>query len=190
MKAISLGLIFSIIFSIVLAKNGSDSNSTTGCFSFLKKKTKKSHKTTDEPVKVKGKGVYDPDLPDFKFIDEFDTMLMEIYKENQTELEEPVTSETDDNIVDKVDGFLRRENESKKKGWYIRPYEYEYEDMINEQLDMAYWNAISYLKNGKNNEEEIRRITDLHNFLKAFNKMQAKMKKIEKIEMMTKVRIK
>ncbi|CAD2102588.1 fam-a protein [Plasmodium vinckei brucechwatti] len=125
-----IGLISSIIFSVVLARVSSGSKSTTGCFSFLKKKKKKSHKATDEPVKVEGKGEYDPDLPDLKFIDEFDPMLMEIYKGHQTELDEPFASEIDDTVVDKVTGFLRRENESRRKGWYIRPYEEEYEDMI------------------------------------------------------------
>ncbi|VTZ67333.1 fam-a protein [Plasmodium chabaudi chabaudi] len=130
MKVISLSLISSIIFSIALASDCSGSGATTCCFSFCIRKTKKSHNTADEPVKVKGKGAYDPDLPDLKFIDEFDPILMEIYKERQTELEEPFTSETDDNIVDKVDGLLGRENESRRKGWYIRPYEEDYEDTI------------------------------------------------------------
>ncbi|CAD2100987.1 erythrocyte membrane antigen 1 [Plasmodium vinckei petteri] len=131
MKAISLGLISSIIFSIVISENSSDSESTTGCFGFCRKKKKKSRKTTDEPVKVKDKGAYDPDLPNLKFIDEFDSTILEDHEWHQTELDEPFTSETNGTIVDKAPGFLRGENEPKKKGWYIRPYEEEYEDMIN-----------------------------------------------------------
>ncbi|CAD2107993.1 fam-a protein [Plasmodium vinckei] len=130
MKAIPLGLIFSIIFSIVLSENRSDSESTTGCFPFCRKKTKKSRKTVDEPVKVKEKKPFDPDLPNLKFIDEFDPIILEVYKGHQSMLDEPFISETDGTTVDKVTGFLRRENESIKKGWYIRPYEEDYEHMI------------------------------------------------------------
>ncbi|SCL90699.1 Acidic phosphoprotein precursor PCEMA1, putative [Plasmodium chabaudi adami] len=129
MKIISLGIIFSIIFSIVLSKNSSGSGSTMSFFSFLKKKTKKKHKI-DKPVKVKCKEEFDPGLSDLKFIDEFDPMIMETYKGHQTELDESFISEANGAIVDKVAGFLRRKNESRRKGWYIRPYEEEYEDMI------------------------------------------------------------
>ncbi|SCL91657.1 Acidic phosphoprotein precursor PCEMA1, putative [Plasmodium chabaudi adami] len=131
MKIISLGLISSIIFSIVLAKNSSDSGPTTGCFPFCRKKTKKIHKI-NEPVKVeiKGKGTYDPDIPDIKFIDESDPIIFEAHEECQTRLSELFTSETDGTTVDEVTGFLRRENESIAKGWYIRPYEEDYEDII------------------------------------------------------------
>ncbi|CAD2085535.1 erythrocyte membrane antigen 1 [Plasmodium vinckei lentum] len=244
MKVISLGIISSIIFSIVLAKNSSGSKSATGCFSFLKKKTKKSHKTTDEPVK--GKGAYDPDLPDLKFIDEFDPITLEASKGRRNMLGELFISETDGTITDKVTGFLRRENNFGVSGWYIRPYEEEYEDMIkadflplknnyqynqksvhkqgddsspvskgpekhelpkkqelpeeqklstineeasitiqevdevDEGLDRAYLEAMEYIrKEKKNNKEEIQKLTDLHNFLKAFNKMQRKMKEME-----------
>ncbi|CAD2097231.1 hypothetical protein YYG_04776 [Plasmodium vinckei petteri] len=244
MKVISLGIISSIIFSIVLAKNSSGSGSTTGCFSFLKKKTKKSHKTTDEPVK--GKGAYDPDLPDLKFIDEFDPITLEAPKGRQNMLAELFISETDGTITDKVTGFLRRENNSGVSGWYIRPYEEEYEDMIkadflplknnyqynqknahkqgdasspvsngpekhelpkkqelpeeqklstineevsitiqevdevDERLDRAYLEAMAYIrKEKKNNKEEIQKLTNLHNFMKAFNKAQRKMKEME-----------
>ncbi|CAD2094646.1 fam-a protein [Plasmodium vinckei brucechwatti] len=128
MKAIPLGLIYSIIFSIVLAQNSSDSESTTGCFPFCRKKTKKSRKTTDEPVKEDKP--FDPDLPNLRFIDEFDPIILEVYKGRQSMLNEPFISETDGTTVDKVTGFLRRENESIKKGWYIRPYEENYEHMI------------------------------------------------------------
>ncbi|CAD2088715.1 erythrocyte membrane antigen 1 [Plasmodium vinckei brucechwatti] len=128
MKAISLGLISSIIFNIVLAQKCLGSESFMNCFSFLKKKSKKKHKI-DEPVKVKG--AYDPDIPDLKFIDEFDPTILEDHEWHQTELDEPFTSETNGTIVDKAPGFLKGENEPKKKGWYIRPYEEEYEDMIN-----------------------------------------------------------
>ncbi|KEG00577.1 hypothetical protein YYE_04406 [Plasmodium vinckei vinckei] len=58
MKVISVGLISLIIFNIVLAKNSSDSESTTGCSSLLEEKTKKTHKTTEESVNVKGKRPY------------------------------------------------------------------------------------------------------------------------------------
>ncbi|SCL90626.1 fam-a protein [Plasmodium chabaudi chabaudi] len=129
MNAIPLGLISSIIFSIVLAKNSSDSGSTTGCFPFCRKKTKKGHKTADEPVK--GKDEYDPDLPNLKFIDEFDPIILEVPKGRQSVLGEPFISETDGIIIDKVTGFSRRKNNSSISGWYVRPYEEDYEDMIN-----------------------------------------------------------
>ncbi|CAD2092944.1 erythrocyte membrane antigen 1 [Plasmodium vinckei lentum] len=73
---------------------------------------------------------YDPDLPNLKFIDEFSPIISEIYNVRQTELVEPFISETDGAIVNKVTGFLRRENDSRRKGWYIRPYEEDYEHMI------------------------------------------------------------
>ncbi|EUD69647.1 hypothetical protein YYG_05146 [Plasmodium vinckei petteri] len=131
MKVILLGLISSIIFSIVLAENGSGSGSTTGCFGFCRKKPKKAHKTTTaEPVKVKGKGTYDPDIPNIKFIDEFDPIILEAPKGRQSMLAEPFISETDGTTIDKVTGFLRRENDPMRQGWYIRPYEEDYEHMI------------------------------------------------------------
>ncbi|CAD2109194.1 fam-a protein [Plasmodium vinckei] len=55
----SVGLISLIIFNIVLANNTSDSESTTGCCSLLEEKTKKTHKTTEKSVNVKGKGPYE-----------------------------------------------------------------------------------------------------------------------------------
>ncbi|CAD2084761.1 fam-a protein [Plasmodium vinckei lentum] len=58
MKVISVGLISLIIFNIVLANNTSDSGPTTGCCSLLEEKTKKTHKTTEESVNVKGKRPY------------------------------------------------------------------------------------------------------------------------------------
>ncbi|CAD2097685.1 erythrocyte membrane antigen 1 [Plasmodium vinckei brucechwatti] len=244
MKVISVGLISLIIFNIVLAKNSSNSGSTTGCFSFFRKKTKKSHKTTDEPVK--GKGTYDPDLSDLKFIDEFDPITLEAPKGRQSMLDEPFISETDGIVIDKVTGFSRRENNSGVSGWYIRPYEEDYEDMIkvdfvplknnyqynqkdahkqgdaaspvskgpekhelpknqelpeeqklstineeasitieevddvDEELDRAYLEAMKYIRKEKNNnKEEIQKLTDLHNFVKALNKMQRKMKEME-----------
>ncbi|SCL93174.1 erythrocyte membrane antigen 1 [Plasmodium chabaudi chabaudi] len=61
MKVISLGLISSIIFTIVLAKNSPDSGSTTGCFGFCRKKPKEAHNTTEESVNVRGKGPYEED---------------------------------------------------------------------------------------------------------------------------------
>ncbi|SCL88945.1 erythrocyte membrane antigen 1 [Plasmodium chabaudi chabaudi] len=135
MKAISLGLISSIIFNVVLAQKFLGSEAFMDCFSFFKKKPKKKH-NIDEPVKVKvkDKGVYDPDLPDLKFIDELDPIILEDHEWHQTELDEPFISETNGTIVDKMPGFLRRENESRRKGWYIRPYEEEYEDMIKDMF--------------------------------------------------------
>ncbi|CAD2102732.1 fam-a protein [Plasmodium vinckei lentum] len=131
MKAISLGLISSIIFSIVLAKNSSDSGFTTGCFGFCRKKPKKAHKmTTVEHTKLKGAKPFDPDLPNLKFIDDFDPITLEAPKGRQSMLDEPFISETDGIIIDKVTGFSRRENNSSVSGWYIRPYEEDYEDMI------------------------------------------------------------
>ncbi|EUD72208.1 hypothetical protein YYG_02909 [Plasmodium vinckei petteri] len=130
MKAIPLGIISSIIFSIVLAKNSSGSGSTTGCFSFLKKKAKKNHKTTDEPVKVKEEKPFDPKLPNLKFIDDFDPITLEAPKGYHSMLDEPFIPETDGTITDQVTGFLRREHVPGMSGWYIRPYEEDYEDMI------------------------------------------------------------
>ncbi|CAD2099519.1 fam-a protein [Plasmodium vinckei] len=57
----SVGLISLIIFNIVLANNTSDSESTTGCSSLLEEKTKKTHKTTEKSVNVKGKRPYEKD---------------------------------------------------------------------------------------------------------------------------------
>ncbi|CAD2097779.1 fam-a protein [Plasmodium vinckei petteri] len=128
MKAIPLGLISSIIFSIVLAENSSDSKFSTGCFPFCIKKTKKDRKMTYEPIKSKDE--YDPDLPNLKFIDKFTPITLDIYKRDQTVLNEPFISETDGAIVDEVTGFLRRENDSRRQGYYIKPYEEDYEHMI------------------------------------------------------------
>ncbi|VUC56004.1 erythrocyte membrane antigen 1 [Plasmodium berghei ANKA] len=133
MKVISLGLISSIIFSIFLAKKNSGSNSTTGCFPFCKKKKNgvdhvyELAKSTDcDP-----KGIdYDPDLPNLKFIDEPTSVVLEVCNERKSKLSELFASEIDDTVIDQVNGFLRRENKSSKKGWYVRPYE-EYENMIN-----------------------------------------------------------
>ncbi|CAD2095756.1 erythrocyte membrane antigen 1 [Plasmodium vinckei] len=129
MKAISLGIISSIIFSIVLAKSSSGSGSTTGCFGFFRKKLKKTH-TTTEPVNVKDEKSFDPKLLNIKFIDEFDPIALEAPKGRQSMLDKPFISETDGIIIDKVTGFSRRENNSSVSGWYIRPYEEDYEDMI------------------------------------------------------------
>ncbi|EUD71204.1 hypothetical protein YYG_03837 [Plasmodium vinckei petteri] len=125
MKAISLGLISSIIFSIVLAKNSSDSESPTGCFPFCRKKTKKSRKTTDEPVKEEKP--FDPDLPDLQFIDEYTPTVIEICNVHQPRLNDPFTSETDDTTVDKVTGFLRRKYDPLRTGCYFRSYEEAFE---------------------------------------------------------------
>ncbi|CAD2084044.1 erythrocyte membrane antigen 1 [Plasmodium vinckei lentum] len=131
MKAISLGIISSIIFSIVLSKSSSGSGSTTGCFGFCRRKSKKAHKTaTDEHDKLKGAKPFVPNLPNIKFIDEFDPITLEAPKGRQSMLDEPFISETDGIIIDKVTGFSRRENNSSVSGWYIRPYEEDYEDMI------------------------------------------------------------
>ncbi|CAD2110933.1 fam-a protein [Plasmodium vinckei petteri] len=131
MKRVSLGLISSIIFIIVLAQVSSGSKSTTGCFGFCRKKPKKAHKTTTaEPVKVKEEKPFDPKLPNLKFIDEFDSITLEAPKGRQSMLDEPFISETDGIIIDKVTGFSRRENDPMRQGWYIRPYEEDYEHMI------------------------------------------------------------
>ncbi|VEV56675.1 erythrocyte membrane antigen 1 [Plasmodium vinckei vinckei] len=129
MKVMSLGLISSIIFSIVLARSTLGSEAVTGCvFPFCIKKTKKSHKTTDEPYK--SKDAYDPDIPNIKFIDEFSPKVIEICKVNQPRLGELFISETNGTIVDKAPEFLRREYDPRRVGWYIRPYEEDYEHMI------------------------------------------------------------
>ncbi|CAD2086346.1 fam-a protein [Plasmodium vinckei brucechwatti] len=128
MKAISLGLISSIIFSIVLAENNSISGAITCCFPFFRKKTKKSRKMTYEPIKIKDE--YDPDIPNLKYIDKFTPITLDIYKGDQSRLNEPFISETDGAIVDEVTGFLRRENDSRRQGYYIKPNEEDYEHMI------------------------------------------------------------
>ncbi|SCL91440.1 erythrocyte membrane antigen 1 [Plasmodium chabaudi chabaudi] len=130
MKAISLGLFSSIIFSIVLAKSSSDSGSPTGCFGFRRKKAKKRHKTELGSVKAKDKEEFDPDIPNIKFIDEFTPITLEDSKGCLSILDELFVSETDGTITDKVTGSLRREKDSSVSGWYIRPYEEDYEDMI------------------------------------------------------------
>ncbi|CAD2112534.1 erythrocyte membrane antigen 1 [Plasmodium vinckei] len=131
MKALSLGLISSIIFSIVLAKNSSDSGSTTGCFGFCRKKSKKSHKTkTDKHDVLKGTKPFDPNLPNLKFIDEFDPITLQAPQGRQSMLDELYTSETDGTTTDKVTGFLRKQHVPGMSGWYIRPYEEDYEDKI------------------------------------------------------------
>ncbi|CAD2097721.1 fam-a protein [Plasmodium vinckei brucechwatti] len=55
MKVMSVGLISLIIFNIVLATNTSDSGPTTYSSLLLEEKTKKTHKTTEQSVNVKGK---------------------------------------------------------------------------------------------------------------------------------------
>ncbi|EUD70010.1 hypothetical protein YYG_04633 [Plasmodium vinckei petteri] len=72
MKVISVGLISLIVFNIVLAKNSSDSGSTTDCSSLLEEKTKKTHKTTEESVK--GKGPYDED-----YEEDYEYMIKDIF---------------------------------------------------------------------------------------------------------------
>ncbi|SCL86670.1 fam-a protein [Plasmodium chabaudi adami] len=124
MKAIPLGLISSIIFSIVLAEKRADSESTTGCFPFCRKKAKKSHKTADEPVEDTG---YDPDLPNIDFIDEYLSTVMEICKIPKPIVGELFTSEDDDTTVDEVTGFSRRKYDPLRIGRYFRPYEEAFE---------------------------------------------------------------
>ncbi|KEG01403.1 hypothetical protein YYE_03499 [Plasmodium vinckei vinckei] len=123
MKVISVGLISLIIFNIVLAENSSDSEPTTGCFSFCRKKTKKNDKI-DEPVENTG---YNPDLQDIEFIDEFTPTVIEICKVKKPRLNDPFTSENDGTTVDKVTGFLRREYDPLRAGRYYRPYEEAFE---------------------------------------------------------------
>ncbi|CAD2094029.1 fam-a protein [Plasmodium vinckei lentum] len=151
MKVISVGLISLIIFNIVLAKNTPDSGTTTNSFQSCTKKTKKIHKTTDRPVNVKCNGTNDSDFPDIQFIDEFDPMLMEIYKGNQTELDKSIISETNGAIVNKGTGFLRSENESRKKGWYIRPYEENYEEDYEDMIKDIFMPLKNNHQHNKNN---------------------------------------
>ncbi|SCL87984.1 erythrocyte membrane antigen 1 [Plasmodium chabaudi adami] len=73
---------------------------------------------------------YNLDLPNLNFIDEFSPIIVEIPKARQTKLTESFISETNGTIIDKVTGFVRRENESVRKGWYIRSYKEAYEHMI------------------------------------------------------------
>ncbi|CAD2100736.1 fam-a protein [Plasmodium vinckei] len=74
MKAISLSLISSIIFSIVLAENSSDLESTTGCIEFCRKKPNKTHTTTDEPINVEDKGPYEED-----YEEDYEDMIKDIF---------------------------------------------------------------------------------------------------------------
>ncbi|CAD2094640.1 fam-a protein [Plasmodium vinckei brucechwatti] len=64
MKVMSVGLISLIIFNIVLAKNNSDSGPITNSSSLFEEKTKKTHKTTEESVNVKGKRPYEENYED------------------------------------------------------------------------------------------------------------------------------
>ncbi|SCM01340.1 Acidic phosphoprotein precursor PCEMA1, putative, partial [Plasmodium chabaudi adami] len=73
---------------------------------------------------------FDPNLPNIKFIEEFEPITIEGCKSRLPELDDLFVSETDGMIIDKVTGFSRRENDSVLSGWYIRPYEEDYEDMI------------------------------------------------------------
>ncbi|KEG00381.1 hypothetical protein YYE_04892 [Plasmodium vinckei vinckei] len=125
MKVISLGIISSIIFSIVLAKKSLDSESTTGCFGFCRRKSKKSQKTSVQDVKP-----FNSNIPGINFIDEFEPITLEPPKGRKSMLAEPFISETDGTVTDKVTGFLIREKNSSVSGWYIRPYEEDYKDMI------------------------------------------------------------
>ncbi|CAD2112602.1 fam-a protein [Plasmodium vinckei petteri] len=74
MKAISLSLISSIIFSIVLAENCSDLEPTTGCIEFCRKKQNKTHTTTDDPINVEGKGPYEED-----YEEDYEDMIKDIF---------------------------------------------------------------------------------------------------------------
>ncbi|SCL84428.1 Acidic phosphoprotein precursor PCEMA1, putative [Plasmodium chabaudi adami] len=123
MKAIPLGLISSIIFSIVLAEKHSDLEFTAGCFPLYRKKTKKNDKI-DEPVEDTG---YDPDIPDLQFIDEYYPTVMEICKIPKPIVGELFTSEDDDTTVDEATGFLRRKYDPLRIGRYFRPYEEAFE---------------------------------------------------------------
>ncbi|EUD69594.1 hypothetical protein YYG_05191 [Plasmodium vinckei petteri] len=67
-------------------------------------------------------------------MDEFDPITFESPKGRQSMLDDPFISEADDTITDKVTGFLRRENNYGVSGWYIRPYEEGYEDMVKVNL--------------------------------------------------------
>ncbi|SCL89172.1 Acidic phosphoprotein precursor PCEMA1, putative, partial [Plasmodium chabaudi chabaudi] len=123
MKVMSLGLISSIIFSVVLSENRSDSESTTGCFPFFRKKTKKNDKIY-KPVEDTG---YNPDLQNADFIDEYYSTVMEICKIPKPIVGELFTSEDDDITVDEVTGFSRRKYDPLRIGRYFRPYEEAFE---------------------------------------------------------------
>ncbi|CAD2094031.1 fam-a protein [Plasmodium vinckei brucechwatti] len=78
MKVMSVGLISLIIFNIALAKNTSDSGSITDSLSFLNTKTKKAHKTTDEPVNVKGKEPYEENYEE-DYEEDYEDMIKDIF---------------------------------------------------------------------------------------------------------------
>ncbi|KEG04420.1 erythrocyte membrane antigen 1 [Plasmodium vinckei vinckei] len=125
MKVISLGLISSIIFSIVLAKKGSDSGSTTGCFGFCRRKSKKSKKSVQDAKPL------DLNIPGIKFIDEFEPIILHSPKIGfKSVVTEPFAPEDDDVTIDPKTGFLRREYVPGMSGWYVRPYEEDYADQI------------------------------------------------------------
>ncbi|SCL95367.1 erythrocyte membrane antigen 1 [Plasmodium chabaudi adami] len=82
MKVISLGLISSIIFTIVLAENSPDSGSTTGCLEFCREKPKEAHKTTEESVNVRGKGPYEEDYEEEYeegYEEDYEDMIKDIF---------------------------------------------------------------------------------------------------------------
>ncbi|CAD2100628.1 fam-a protein [Plasmodium vinckei petteri] len=124
MRATSLSLISLMIFGIVLAQKCLGSEFATDYSPFCRKKTKESHKTANAPLENTN---YDPDLPDFQFIDEYNPRAVTNCKVNQPRLSEPFISETDGTTVDKVTGFLRREHDPKSVGCYYRPYEEAFE---------------------------------------------------------------
>ncbi|SCL89202.1 erythrocyte membrane antigen 1 [Plasmodium chabaudi chabaudi] len=153
MNVISLSIIPPIIFSIVLARNRFGSGTTIDCFSFLNTIAREIC-SVSEPLNMD----YDPDLPNIKFIDEFDPIMLENHEGYQAESDEPFTSETDDTIVDKVVGSSRRKNNPRGKGWYIRPYEEEYEDIIKSKFAPPKKNSQPF-KSEKKKKNKQRRVT-------------------------------
>ncbi|CAD2088360.1 fam-a protein [Plasmodium vinckei brucechwatti] len=78
MKVMSVGLISLIIFNIVSAANTSDSGPTTNSSLLLEEKTKKTHKTADEPVNVKGKEPYEEDYEEY-YEEDYEDMIKDIF---------------------------------------------------------------------------------------------------------------
>ncbi|SCM01393.1 Acidic phosphoprotein precursor PCEMA1, putative, partial [Plasmodium chabaudi adami] len=76
-----------------------------GCF--RKKPKKILAKTVAAPVKAPETADFDPNLPNIKFIEEFEPITIEGCKSRLPELDDLFVSETDGMIIDKVTGFSR-----------------------------------------------------------------------------------
>ncbi|CAD2087409.1 fam-a protein [Plasmodium vinckei lentum] len=152
MRATSLSLISPMVFSIVLAQKCLSSEFATDYSPFCREKTKESHKTADEPLENTN---YDPDLPDFQVIDEYNPTAVTNCKVNQPRLGASFISETDSTTVDKVTGLLRREYDPKRIGCYYEPYEETFESRNSYSL-VPFMDSHKYNKTIKLKQDNFR----------------------------------